>query len=73
MACHLVDSDDVVREMDFRHRHLMGFYVPRISGGLAIVDREKAHYAFDIDGESVLYHEYAHHYMAQYFPAAYPI
>jgi hypothetical protein len=70
---YLVDGDDVVREIDFRHRHLAGFYTSRVGGGLAIVDRERARYEFATDGETVLYHEYSHHYMAQYFPAAYPI
>jgi hypothetical protein len=70
---YLVDGDDVVREMDIGHRHLAGFYTARIGGGLAIVDRDRASNEFATDGETVLYHEYSHHYMAQYFPAAYPI
>jgi len=70
---YLVDSDSVVREMDVRHRPAAGFYSSRVSGGIAVVDREKAHNEFELDGETVLYHEYSHHYMAQYFPAAYPI
>ena len=70
---YLVDGDDVVRDLDFHHRHLAGFYASRIGGGIAIVDRTKARYEFSTDGETVLYHEYSHHYMAQYFPAAYPI
>jgi hypothetical protein len=70
---YLVDGEDRVRELDFRHRRLAGFYGSRIGGGVAIVDRTKARNEFAMDGETVLYHEYSHHYMAQYFPAAYPI
>ncbi|MBS0421957.1 MAG: DUF1570 domain-containing protein [Proteobacteria bacterium] len=71
---YLVGSDSVVHELDFSHRgHLAGFYAARISGGIAVVNRTRAHNEFAMDGEIVLYHEYSHHYMEQYFPAAYPI
>jgi tetratricopeptide (TPR) repeat protein len=71
---YLVDSDTVVREMDQAHRpNTAGFYASRVSGGIAVVDREKPRNEFGMDGDTVLFHEYSHHYMAQYFPAAYPI
>ena len=37
------------------------------------MDRERPRNEFALDGDTILYHEYSHHYMAQYFPAAYPI
>lgn len=70
---YLVGSDAVVREMDFSHRPASGFYASRAGGGIAVVDREKPRNEFELDGDTILYHEYSHHYMAQYFPAAYPI
>jgi hypothetical protein len=70
---YLVDNDSVVRELDQRHRPAAGFYASRVGGGIAVVDREKPRNEFALDGDTILYHEYSHHYMAQYFPAAYPI
>jgi hypothetical protein len=70
---YLVEGAGMVREMDPRHRNIAGLYTSGLGGGFAIVDRERARYAFATDGETVLYHEYSHHYMAQYFPSAYPV
>jgi hypothetical protein len=70
---YLVDNDSVVREMELRHRPVAGFYASRVGGGIAVVDRERPRSEFALDGDTILYHEYSHHYMAQYFPAAYPI
>jgi len=47
-----------------------GFYSPREDGAIAVVPRATGDGEFT--GELVLYHEYAHHYMLQYTPAAYP-
>jgi tetratricopeptide (TPR) repeat protein len=70
---YLVDNEDKVREMDTVHRHhLAGFYYPSLSGGLAVVSRVRAHESYELDGEATLRHEYAHHFMAQYFPLVYP-
>jgi tetratricopeptide (TPR) repeat protein len=50
-----------------------GFYIPRAGGSLAFVPRpSSAENIFDISGETVLLHEYAHHFMMQNFPGAYP-
>jgi hypothetical protein len=70
---YLIDGANAVREMDPRHRNIAGLYTFGPGGGFAIVDREKARYEFATDGENTLYHEYSHHYMAQYFPSAYPV
>lgn len=47
-----------------------GFYSPREDGAIAVVPRSTG--SGDFTGEVILYHEYAHHYMLQYTPAAYP-
>jgi hypothetical protein len=71
---YLVDSASAVSAMEPNHiSNIAGFYTFGPGGGIAVADRERAHYKFATDGESVLYHEYSHHYMAQYFPSAYPV
>lgn len=47
-----------------------GFYDPRNDGAVAVVPRSTGDGTFT--GQLVLFHEYAHHYMLQYSPAAYP-
>lgn len=55
-----------------RRTSIAGLYSPRLSGSIALVPRDKPGGKYDLDGESVLFHEYAHHFMMQYFPSAYP-
>ncbi len=47
-----------------------GFYDPRHDGAVAVVPRSTDDGTFT--GQLVLFHEYAHHFMLQYSPAAYP-
>jgi tetratricopeptide (TPR) repeat protein len=50
-----------------------GFYIPRAEGSVAFVPRPNGDSRpFDLSGETVLLHEYAHHFMLQNFPGAYP-
>lgn len=70
---YLVNGSSEVRELDPTHRPAGGFYTPRIDGGIAVVSREQARNEYALSGPSILYHEYCHHYMAQYFPNAYPV
>lgn len=70
---YLVDGSSGVRELDPTHRPVAGFYRAHIEGGIAVVNREPARGEFSLSGQSVLYHEYCHHYMAQYFTNAYPV
>jgi tetratricopeptide (TPR) repeat protein len=37
-----------------------------------VVARERKQNKFDLDAQEILFHEYAHHFMLRYFPAAYP-
>jgi hypothetical protein len=70
---YLVGGDDEVRALEPHHRpQIAGFYTSLLDGGVAIVDRDRARSKFSLDGETVLYHEYSHHFMAQYSPIAYP-
>lgn len=49
-----------------------GFYRPGAAGSYAVASLDEGHGAFAPDAEVVLYHEYAHHFMLQYFPIAFP-
>ena len=53
-------------------RNIAGLYRPRMSGAIALVPRSGGNDKYDLDGETVLFHEYAHHFMMQYFASAYP-
>jgi tetratricopeptide (TPR) repeat protein len=52
---------------------IAGFYQPRASGSLAFVARSTGDSDTSFDGERVLRHEYAHHFMMHNFPVAYPV
>lgn len=58
-----------------------GFFIPRASGSVAFVPAREtfnsspgARGSSDtlLGAETILFHEYVHHFMMQYFPAAYP-
>jgi hypothetical protein len=52
---------------------VVGFYTASLRGPIAVVDRSAAQSEYDLTGETVLYHEYCHHFMRQYSPFAYPV
>lgn len=50
-----------------------GIYFSDPRGPYAIVPRRSAGYGrFRVTGQNVLFHEYSHHFMMQYFPTSYP-
>ena len=52
---------------------IAGFYLPRAGGSIAITPRSAGgNGKFDLDAETVLLHEYAHHFMMHTFPGAFP-
>ena len=53
-------------------KDVYGYYSPQITGPYAVIPRYSGSGEYDLDAETVLYHEYAHHFMLQYFPAGYP-
>jgi hypothetical protein len=70
---YLVDSQSTVRELYPAHiATIAGFYLTTLRGGIGVVNRTRASNEYQLDGETILCHEYAHHFMAQYFRAAYP-
>lgn len=68
----LAQADDVARMVDDKSRGIAGIYLPRAEGSFAIVNREKAVSEYDLSGSTVLFHEYAHHFMFRHFNAPYP-
>lgn len=61
---------DVKRLFGAPGSDVAGFYSPREDGAIAVVPRTTGDGTFT--GQLVLFHEYSHHYMLQYTPAAYP-
>ncbi len=74
------DTDDIGALIS--SRGVAGFYIPRSSGSVAFVPAERTRDLrslgtrsdgpSDLESDNVLFHEYAHHFMLQYFPARYP-
>ncbi len=52
--------------------NIAGFYSPSIAGSIAVVPKTGGGGSPDLDSDVVLFHEYAHHFMLQYFAAGYP-
>jgi tetratricopeptide (TPR) repeat protein len=53
-------------------RFLAGIYLPRAGAALAVVPKLRTGSRDDLSGETVLYHEYAHHFLATLTTQAYP-
>lgn len=67
---HIGDIASVYGRVD---SGVAGFYIPRASGPVAFVPaREYIGTKSLIDAQTVLFHEYAHHFMFRHFAAAYP-
>ncbi len=68
----LAQADDVARMVEDKQEMTAGIYLPRAEGSFAIANRSKANSKFDLSGNTVLFHEYAHHFMFRNFTAPYP-
>lgn len=68
----LAGSGDVARIMGDKKGMIAGVYMPRSEGSFAVTNRERADSQVELSGDTVLFHEYAHHYMFRYFSAPYP-
>ncbi|QQV77082.1 hypothetical protein H5J25_17345 [Sphingomonas aliaeris] len=55
-------------------KNVAGFYVPRAGGSIAFTPRQGSNPSdpYDLNANTVLFHEYAHHIMLENFAAAYP-
>lgn len=68
----LNQSGDVAKMLGDKSGLIAGIYLPRREGTFAIANREPANSKLDLSGNTVLFHEYAHHFMFRYFTAPYP-
>jgi len=70
----LVTNQDMVgRIKGGESKNIAGFYKVIPSEAIAVVPRRASNTSrFALDPETILFHEYAHHFMLQYFPSAYP-
>jgi hypothetical protein len=69
----LSDVSAVEKAMGPGGQNVAGFYRANIMGAHAVVPRRAGDGGqFDMDAQTILFHEYAHHFMLQYFPTGYP-
>ena len=68
----LAGAGDVARIMGDKRGMIAGIYLPRSDGSFTITNRERANSQLELSGNTVLFHEYAHHFMFRYYTAAYP-
>ena len=62
---------DVQRLLGDPTANAAGYYDPQLAGPISVIPRDAGN-SGTFSGELVLFHEYAHHFMLQYQPAAYP-
>src|SRR3954468_22592386 len=65
-------NGDVAAALGEYDSGVAGFYSSNILGPFAVTPHTTTFHAGDFSPELVLHHEYAHHFMLQYFPANYP-
>lgn len=68
----IATANDVRRLMDAKATWIAGFYRTDIEGSFAVINREKPSNKFDISSRTILFHEYAHHFMHRNFTFPYP-
>ncbi len=72
LTIYLMDnSAKVDRLMGPKRSYVAGFYRPEAEGSMAVASREKAG-EWGLDGQTVLFHEYAHHFMFRNMPIPTP-
>ena len=74
VTIYVVSSRAKVRKLaDSSNRGLVGFYVPRAGSTTAVIPKlDRAYSEFDLSPETVLFHEYAHHFMYGITARAFP-
>jgi hypothetical protein len=68
----MADDGDVEAALGIHNSGIAGFYSSNILGPYAVTLRKAYAAEGDFTAELVLHHEYAHHFMLQYFPGTYP-
>jgi tetratricopeptide (TPR) repeat protein len=65
-------TEDVQKALGLTSSGVAGFYSSNALGPFAVTPRRTSFDSATFTPELVLHHEYAHHFMLQYFPAVYP-
>lgn len=68
----MASEDEVQTALDVSNSGIAGFYTSNVLGPYAVTLRHDYSASGDFTPELVLHHEYAHHFMLQYFPGIYP-
>src|SRR3954452_6088007 len=68
----MADEGQVQAARSGDNEGVAGFYTSNVLGPYAVTLRKAYSADGDFTAEMVLHHEYAHHFMLQYFPATYP-
>jgi tetratricopeptide (TPR) repeat protein len=69
---HVATDEQVERALGLKDSGVAGFYDSNVLGPFLVTPRKTYFRQADFTPELVLHHEYAHHFMLQYFPAIYP-
>lgn len=73
LTIYLLDNAKSVDDLVGPGRsYTAGFYRPSAAGSFAVANRERGSSTFDLDGQTVLFHEYAHHFLYRNFPVPIP-
>jgi tetratricopeptide (TPR) repeat protein len=69
----VLSSQGEVREVTgTKNRFMAGVYMPRAGSSIALIPRVRGPSRYELSGETILYHEYAHHFMCGLTARAYP-
>lgn len=71
MRVYLLPDDGQVKALA-HNPNIGGFYRPSKRFGYAVLSREAKNGPFAVGAQVILFHEYAHHFMLENFPAGYP-
>ena len=73
LTIYVVPDLAAVQRLARTSARIAGFYVPRASGSIVIVPRKgSGDGEYDLDAQTVLLHEYAHHFLYANYALAYP-
>lgn len=74
LTVYVVSNQSEVRKLyGTRYGGVAGFYIPRASGSVAVIPRNLGGRGkYDLDADTVLLHEYAHHFLFQNYAMAFP-
>ena len=73
LTVFLVGSEQAGPLSRQRSASIKGFHEVGPNGPMAVVARAHSEGKYDLDADTILFHEYAHHFMYQHTPAAYPV